>query len=225
MVPWSRFISVLLSLGLGVSLLGGPATAWSHKGHQDKSKTQAPPKAEGPSSEATEASTRPEGTPTPGAPSLTTLASQESEARGPESEEAVKPLGVLWREQLFAHMHNKIVHFPIALGLMGAVLALLSRRWSQYESAARLLIVLAALSALGAYFAGRAQEEPFEGSELEEVLEWHERLGVTTTILLWLGVVVSWTPPARRWLWVWALVVLVLIPVTGFFGGILAHAE
>jgi len=122
-------------------------------------------------------------------------------------------------------MHNKIVHFPIALGLMGAVLTLLSRRWPHYGAAARLLIGVAALFALAAYFAGRAQEEPFEGSELEEVLEWHERLGVATTVLLWLGIVISWAPPARRWLWIWALLILVLIPVTGFFGGILAHAE
>jgi len=217
------FISVLLALGLGMGLLGGPSTAWSHKGHRDKSKAPASQEAEGPSPGATPSPTRPQSAPTPEAPSSVALVPPAAE--GPGHGETVKPLGVLWREQLFAHMHNKIVHFPIALGLMGAVLALLGRRWSQYESAARLLIVCAALAALAAYFAGQAQEDPFEGSELEEVLEWHERLGVATTILLWLGVVVSWTPPARRWLWVWALVVLVLIPVTGFLGGILAHAE
>ncbi|MCS7311895.1 MAG: hypothetical protein NZ742_03160 [Acidobacteria bacterium] len=223
MVWWFRCISVLLTLSLGVSFLDGPATAWGHRGHQDASKTQESRKAEAPSSEAPETPPRPDGAPMPGATSLTTLAPQGSETEGLERE-ALRPLGVLWREQLFAHVHNKIVHFPIALGLMGAVLALLSLRWSQYASATRLLIVLAALWALASYFTGQAQEAAFKGSELEGVLEWHERLGIATTILLWLGVVVIWTPPARRWLWVWALIVLVLIPLTGFLGGILAHA-
>ncbi len=210
MIPRSRWISVLLTLGLGVGVLGGPSTAWVHEEHPDKSKPPASRGAEEHPSAASVAPTPPEG--------------KKAPAEGPEAGEGVRPLGVLWREQLFAHMHNKIVHFPIALGLMGAVLAILSRRWSHYESAARLLIGLAALFALAAYFAGEAQKDPFEGSELEAVLEWHERLGVATTVVLWLGVVVSLTPPARRWLWVWALLVFVLIPVTGFFGGILAHS-
>lgn len=226
MVPRSRFISVLLTLGLGVFVLGGPSMAWSHEGHRSKSKApNASKKVEERSSDTPASPERPEGTGSPGGPSGAAWVPRESGPEGPEPGEGVRPLRVLWRQQLFAHMHNKIVHFPIALGLMGAVLALLSRRWPQYESAARLLIGVAALFALAAYFAGEAQAEDFEGSELEQVLEWHERLGVTTTVLLWLGVVVSWTPPARRWLWVWALIVLVLIPVTGFFGGILAHAE
>jgi uncharacterized membrane protein len=205
---WS--ISVVWTLSLGVVLLGGPPTTWSHQGHHDKSK--APEASQGAEGRATDASPISE---------RLERAAPSGAAWVPQGPKA----GIPWRQHVWAHMHNKIVHFPIALGLMGAVLTLLSRRWPHYGAAARLLIVVAALFALAAYFAGRAQEEPFEGSELEEVLEWHERLGVATTVLLWLGVVIGWAPPARRWLWVWALLVLVLIPVTGFFGGILAHAE
>jgi uncharacterized membrane protein len=205
---WS--ILVVWALSLGVVLLGGPSTTWSHRRHHDKSKApEASQEAEDRSTGASPTSERLERTAPSGA------------ARVPQSPKA----GIPWRQHVWAHMHNKIVHFPIALGLMGAVLTLLSRRWSHYGAAARLLIVVAALFALAAYFSGRDQEEPFKGSELKEVLEWHERLGVATTVLLWLGVVISWAPPARRWLWVWALLILVLIPATGFFGGILAHAE
>ena len=205
---WS--ILVVWALSLVVVLLGGPPTTWSHRRHHDKSKApEASQEAEDRSTGASPTSERLERIAPSGA------------ARVPQSPKA----GIPWRQHVWAHMHNKIVHFPIALGLMGAVLTLLSRRWSHYGAAARLLIVVAALFALAAYFSGRAQEEPLKCSELKEVLEWHERLGVVTTVLLWLGVVIGWAPPARRWLWVWALLILVLIPVTGFFGGILAHAE
>lgn len=127
------------------------------------------------------------------------------------------------RHELAAYAHNHIVRFPIALGLMGALLALAGLRWPRYEPAARLLILTAAVSALMACWTGRLQKTPFEGSELDAVLNWHERLGAATTVWLWLGIVVAWTPSARRWLWAWALLTLLALAGTGLWGSVLAH--
>jgi uncharacterized membrane protein len=121
-------------------------------------------------------------------------------------------------------VHNKIVHFPLALGLTGALLILLSSKWPQYQPAARLLLILAALSAIPAYFTGQAQSEPFEGKELESILELHEAMGITTAIMLWIGVVLNKIPKLQRWLWIYAILISLVLGVTGFLGGILAHS-
>ncbi|HET7292470.1 MAG TPA: hypothetical protein VFM88_08600, partial [Vicinamibacteria bacterium] len=64
-----------------------------------------------------------------------------------ESRPAPAPLEIDARDALSHHLHNKIVHFPIALGIAGAVLLLLSYRWPQFGPGARALLVLAALTA------------------------------------------------------------------------------
>jgi len=128
------------------------------------------------------------------------------------------------REALFEHLHNKVVHFPLALGCTAALFLLISYRWPQYWPAARLLLFLAAASAVGAYFTGHAQEEDVENGPLREYFKLHESLGTTAVIALWLGWALSFVPKARRWLWLYALLIFALLSGTGFLGGILSHA-
>jgi uncharacterized membrane protein len=122
-------------------------------------------------------------------------------------------------------MHNKIVHFPLALGTTAAMLLLLAYRWPQFRPAARLLLVGAALFAGAAYFSGEAQHEPFEHGPLAEFMERHETLGKASGILLAVGAALSFWPKADRWMWIVAVAVLALLSTTGFYGGILSHTE
>jgi len=134
------------------------------------------------------------------------------------------PVNVPLREAVFEHLHNKVVHFPLALGCTAALLLLLSYRWPQYWPAARLLLFLAAASAVAAYFTGKAQEEDVENGPLRLYFERHESLGIASAISLWLGWALTLVPKARPWLWLYALLILFLLSGTGFLGGILSHA-
>jgi uncharacterized membrane protein len=129
----------------------------------------------------------------------------------------------IMKEAIASHLHNKIVHFPLALGLAGAILILLGHKWPQYLPAARLLLVIAALCGVAAYFTGRAQEEPFEEGEMKPFLEWHRTLGITTGVVLWIGVLLTSFSQYKKLLLFYAIVLLILISATGFLGGILAH--
>ena len=129
----------------------------------------------------------------------------------------------IMKEAIASHLHNKIVHFPLALGLAGAILILLGHKWPQYLPAARLLLVIAALCGVASYFTGRAQEEPFEEGELKNFLEIHKNLGIATTVTLFIGVVLTGFRKHEKLLIAYAIVLLILVSATGFFGGILAH--
>ena len=127
-------------------------------------------------------------------------------------------------ELMLTHLHNKIVHFPLAFGMAGALFVLLSRRKPQFESSAKILWGLGAVAAIAAYFTGQLQEEAFENSYLEEILELHENLGIASGLSLWVGFLALMFTRWKQFLMFWAVVVLVVISITGFCGGILAHA-
>lgn len=149
--------------------------------------------------------------------------SPESDEQPVAPERAPQPLQIDTKAALASHLHNKVVHFPIALGAAGAILLLLSYRWPQFGPGARLLLVVAALSAWVAVRSGLAQEADLEGGGLDLWLERHENFGKWTAGALTLTAVVVLVKRARPVHWLFAIVVLGLLSLTGFLGGILAH--
>ena len=129
------------------------------------------------------------------------------------------------RQALLEHPHNKIVHFPLALGLAAAFLLLLARRRPEFDLAGRWLVWLAALGGVAAYFSGRLQEEAFKGEPKEWLVHLHEKLGLATAIVLMVWALLTLWKPARRHLWLWRLVAAALVLITAFYGGIVAHGE
>ena len=127
-----------------------------------------------------------------------------------------------WRS-LRGHLHNKIIHVPIGFALSAFFLSLLALRWNEIEPAIRWLVLVAALGAFFAYLTGTSQAEALEGSSKDWVIEVHERLGISTALLLWVWAVSFWVRPLKRWSLVFGVLVVILITVTGFFGGVLAH--
>lgn len=166
----------------------------------------------------------------PSPPPTTAASSEPAASAGPSVEASDQeqrpqpaPLVIDPRAAMFHHPHNKIVHFPIALGSMGALLLLLSYRWPQFGAGARLLLVLAALSAWMAVRSGEAQEADLEGGELGAWLGRHEDFGKWTAWALSLTAILALIKQARAVHWLLALIVLGLVSYTGFLGGILAH--
>lgn len=130
-----------------------------------------------------------------------------------------------WRTAFTGHLHNKIVHFPLALGLAAAAILTIAPRWPAYEPAARLLLIAGALAAVAAFFSGRAQEEPFEDSPFHSVVELHETFGIASALTLWAGVALTFWPRARRFLPLYGIFLLVFLACTGFLGGVLSHSD
>jgi uncharacterized membrane protein len=130
-----------------------------------------------------------------------------------------------WHAALFEHMHNKLVHFPIALGLAAAVILLGRARWAAYQPVAAALLAVAAVFGMAAYLSGGAQAGPFMGTPTEALVKQHATQGTLTAILLIAGAVLTRVRAAQRWLWLYALFLILAISFTGLLGGLVAHGE
>lgn len=124
-------------------------------------------------------------------------------------------------------LHPAVVHFPIALLVVGAALEAFSwlTRRARASEAAQIIVPLGAAAALLAMGLGLAAEEFAEsGGEAHDVLERHETLGITTALLS-VAVAVLGRVAARRggaWLVVYRLALIAvaaLVSVTGYVGG------
>lgn len=132
-----------------------------------------------------------------------------------------------------AHFHPMIVHFPIALLLMGLVFEVLSAFFKNYKFlsiGAVYLLVFGAVAAIASWITGQLFTAEMEGAA-GEIMETHE-LFASITMYLSIGTAFLYTwymlkPPARfnlRWI-VLAMYCLVgiAVAVTGFFGGNLVY--
>jgi uncharacterized membrane protein len=145
---------------------------------------------------------------------------EDHEMQSDETSQNRDPKTIM-KEAMWSHMHNKIIHFPLALGVTASVLMLFARKRPGMLPTIRVLLIIAALVAVGAYFTGKSQEEPFEKGEMHEFVEWHQWFGIASGVCLWAGIFVSAKP--NNLMVPYALTQLVLLGVTGFLGGILAH--
>ena len=176
-----------------------------------------------------------EPSPSPSPESAAEDAAESSEPAAPAGEGPVDALPaddpepgafdvIPWRDALTGHLHNKVVHFPLAFGLAAGVMLLVAPRWPAYEPAARVLLVIAALLAVVAYFSGQAQEGAFEDSPFHSVVELHETFGTVSGLTLAAGVALSFWSAARRFMPVYGLLLIGVLACTGFLGGVLSHS-
>ncbi len=124
---------------------------------------------------------------------------------------------------LTEHIHNKLVHFPIALSLVAVLFVWLAVRWPFFETAAEVLVWMAAFSATAAVATGLLQASPFEGTPKAPWVDRHQILGLTTTAALYLWGWMFRFRPARKGIRLWGIVVALLVSLTGSLGGLLSH--
>jgi uncharacterized membrane protein len=189
-----------------IFILGIALPIFAHQGHHKKTETQpnvSPPAATQTLQNQTAATHE-----------------EEHEMESGETSENRDPKTIM-KEAMWSHMHNKLIHFPLALGVTASVLMLFARKRPEMLTTIRILLIIAALFAVAAYFTGKAQEEPFEEGEMHEFVEWHQWFGIASGVCLWAGIFVSGKP--NNFMIPYALTQLLLLSVTGFLGGILAH--
>lgn len=123
-------------------------------------------------------------------------------------------------------LHPAVVHFPIALGVVGALggvaYLFIRRDWLRWF--APILLTLALLGAGAAYFSGQDAEDRAEKIHVPEAaIEEHETSGIWALGALGLAALLSWaTHGRRRGEWVAALVAMLAAAVllrTGHLGG------
>ena len=114
-------------------------------------------------------------------------------------------------------IHPSIVHFPIALTVVGALAivgyAILRRDWLRWFGP--ILLTIALLGAGGAYFSGQDAEDRAEKIGVPEAaIESHEEMAIWAIWLIALSALLSWaTHASRRGVWVAAVVSLAAVAV------------
>lgn len=131
------------------------------------------------------------------------------------------------------HFHLMVLHFPIALLIVGAILeiwALASGR-PGVRGAARIVLVVGGLGAVATAFSGQAAEEIVEEALplSEAMLEEHEEIGMLAAYLagaLVLLELVTLRLRSSAVQWggaIFAVIVAVVVGVAGFTGGKIRH--
>lgn len=109
-------------------------------------------------------------------------------------------------------IHTAIVHFPIALGIVGAValLAYAIFRWPWLRWFAPVLLTLALLGAGGAYFSGKSAEDRAEHAGVpDHAIDEHQDAALWGIGVLALATLLTWaTVPRGRGIWIAVILAL-----------------
>lgn len=131
------------------------------------------------------------------------------------------------------HLHPMLVHFPIALlmlGFLAAVLALIYKKETCFSVAAFYILVLSALAALAAYLTGVFFTSEMSGAA-DEIKEVHELFASITFYSVLVNAALSIFLKIRKnenktlqWI-VFALYCIsaIAVSITGFYGGVLVY--
>ncbi len=128
-------------------------------------------------------------------------------------------------EAALQHLHNKIVHFPIALTLVAFLFSLLNIKKQSYctYQSIKILLGISLFAGIAAYFTGNFQLTPFIGEPKEWLSNTHRLTGIISTILILIWFVALFIERTKKYSWAIGLIVVIAISITGFLGGVLAH--
>jgi len=135
----------------------------------------------------------------------------------------IEPYRIDLKITLFEHIHNKIIHFPIAFVVAGFIFTLLGFKRREILDLVSVLVFLAGLFGILAYLTGVSQGSAFENTSKEWVVETHRNLGIATVISIWVWFLFLSVKKLKKISWVIGVIALILVLIAGFYGGILAH--
>lgn len=134
-----------------------------------------------------------------------------------------EPIRLNPAEQIFEHLHNKVVHFPIALGLFAFFLSLLNFKWKNYNSAILISVLIALLFSIVAFITGKNQSEPFIGTAKEWIVELHQNIGLALIINFFIWTIFLFVDKLKKYAWLPGLIAFMLILTAAYLGGVIAH--
>jgi uncharacterized membrane protein len=124
---------------------------------------------------------------------------------------------------LFEHIHNKVVHYPIALALVAFLFAVLGYKDDRYQLVIKIILIIAGVFAIAAFFSGTNQFDPFIGDPKEWLANTHRLLGIGSAVSIWLWYLCLSVKSLKKFSRFFAVTTIILISITGLYGGVLAH--
>ena len=121
------------------------------------------------------------------------------------------------------HPHNKLVHFPIVLGLVAFVIALFDRKSGRYDNIILGMVVGGGLFSGIAVLTGLLQSHQFIGTNQEWLVQYHKLSGILLLVFYVVWAALLRVKELKKYSWLVGCVTAVLILVTGFIGGVIAH--
>lgn len=134
-----------------------------------------------------------------------------------------EPMKLNPSEQIFEHMHNKIVHFPIAIGLFAFFLSMLNFKWKNFDSVILISVLFALLFSIVAFITGKNQSEPFIGTAKEWIVKLHQNVGLALIINFFIWTIFLFVDKLKKYAWLVGLIAFILILTAAFLGGVIAH--
>lgn len=128
-------------------------------------------------------------------------------------------------EEISEHLHNKVIHFPIALTLVAFLFSLLNiHKHNQHtDNVIKILIGISLSMGILAYFTGTTQMLPFAGHAKEWLAFAHRLAGIITLFLIAIWFVALFFEQTKKYSWLIGLGTSISVLITGFLGGVLAH--
>ncbi len=126
-------------------------------------------------------------------------------------------------KEFFSHLHNKLVHFPISLAVLAFIFTIISRKKKEYEPAILVILIVAAIFTVPTIFTGLIQADSFTNNAKEWLVDLHEKLGYGSALSLFTWLIFLLLEPLKKYAWIVGLLCVILILITGFYGGIVAH--
>ncbi|WP_161596702.1 c-type cytochrome domain-containing protein [Chitinophaga vietnamensis] len=127
-----------------------------------------------------------------------------------------------WR-LLAGRSHPLVVHLPIGMLIMAAVLIWLSRKRPSLKPAIRIVLLLSALSAVYSCIAGYLLS--LDGGYDERLLSTHMWLGIGVALSSIVLLLAEMLPPLHRFRLPLAVLMLLLLSAAGHYGGSLTHGD
>jgi hypothetical protein len=130
----------------------------------------------------------------------------------------------LLHESAMNHWHNKLVHFPVALGIFGCLFFIAALRWPQLLVASRVLLASAIVLGYAAVRTGRMQADEFFNTSYRETLHMHSRIAQNSLWFLVAVLILTWLPSLKKVSWIVAVLAIAGIVLAAGLGGVLANA-
>ena len=124
---------------------------------------------------------------------------------------------------LFEHIHNKIIHFPIVLIVMAFFFSLAQFKYQKFNPTIKIMVLLAVLFSVVAFFTGTNQKEFFENTAKDWLVLLHRTFGITTLVITVVWSLFLFVSKLKKYAWLIAVLAFLIVSVTGFLGGVLAH--
>ena len=141
----------------------------------------------------------------------------------PVKTEVKKDFELKVSDALLEHIHNKIIHFPIVLIVMAFFFTLLQFKYQKFDTTIKIMVLLAVFFSIVAFITGTNQMEPFEETAKDWLVHLHRTFGITTLSITVVWSIFLFVNKLKKYTWLIAGLAFLIVSVTGFLGGVLAH--